>query len=171
MPFIFLFRRSDPFFPPQDKNHSTTIQNFFLKSGSTACPTVKYLPLHDAIKSCIKHKNVRDIRNILSFENAPWYSLTPPVCLYLIMALLYPVIQVRCHLCVDGNKRGLLNLHILYTEVRKKVTFIYKTILNSCSILSKEKEIKDCLQLQQQENAPNRANQSKMFMNVKTFLE
>lgn len=53
---------------------------FFFKSGPTACPTVKYFPLYDAVKFCIKHKNVRDIRNILSFQNAPWYSLTTPVC-------------------------------------------------------------------------------------------
>lgn len=45
------------------------------------------------------------------------------------MALLYPVIQVKCHPCVDDNKRGLLNMHILYNEVTEKVTFIYKTIL------------------------------------------
>lgn len=52
---------------------------FFL-SDLTACPHIKYFPLYDAVKSCIRHKNVRDIKNILSFQNTPWYSLTPPVC-------------------------------------------------------------------------------------------
>lgn len=53
---------------------------FLCKSSPTACPTIKYFLLYDAVKSCIQHKNVRDIRNILSFQTAPWYSLTPPVC-------------------------------------------------------------------------------------------
>lgn len=52
---------------------------FFYYLDPTSCPHIKYFLLYDAIKSCIKHKNVRDIRNILSFQNTPWYSLTPPV--------------------------------------------------------------------------------------------